>query len=158
MRGFFSWRGHVWLALPLRLYLGGVFFLACYFKILDPGAFALDVATYQVLPLGLVNLFALTLPWIELSAGVLLLVGYRTRAAALLISTMMVMFMVALGMALGQGLEMGCGCFASEGGEDPISWHTMVRDGVWLAMALYVLGFDSDPIGVDALLKRRSDG
>jgi putative oxidoreductase len=154
--GVWTWRGHAWISLPLRIYLGGVFLLACYFKILDPGSFALDVATYQLLPQELINLQALILPWVELLAGVLLVIGWRTRASALLVAGMMVMFLVALAMALGQGLEMGCGCFANEGGDDPISWRTMVRDTIWLKMALYVLIFDRDPIGLDRILTRRT--
>ena len=156
MNPFLAWRGHAWIALPFRVYLAGVFLLACYFKILDPGAFALDVATYQILPLPLINLQALILPWVELLAGLMLLAGLRTRAAALLISGMMVMFLIALAIALAQGLDMGCGCFANEGGEDPISWRTLVRDAVWLALALYVLVFDRRPFGLDRLLERRT--
>ncbi len=156
MNGFSTWRGHAWIALPLRIYLGVVFLLACYFKILDPAAFALDVATYQILPLPLINLQALILPWVELLTGVMIVLGLRTRASALLIAAMMLMFLIALAIALAQGLEMGCGCFANEGGDDPISWHTLVRDGIWLAMSLYVLAFDRDPIGLDRWLRRRS--
>ena len=154
MKPFLHWRGHTWIALPVRGYLAAVFLLACYFKILDPGAFALDVATYQILPLTLVNLQALILPWVELLAGVMLLAGLRTRAAALLVAGMMTMFLVALVLALAQGLDMGCGCFANEGGDDSISWRTLVRDGVWLALALYVLVFDRRPLGLDRLFER----
>jgi len=155
MSRLLQWRGHAWVSLVLRLYLGGVFLAACFHKILHPGAFALDIATYQILPLQLVNLQAIVLPWVELLAGVMLVVGFRTRAAALLIDAMMVMFIVAISIALGNGLEMGCGCFASEGGDDPISWHTVLRDAIWLAMGLYILLLDSNPLGVDRLLRNK---
>jgi len=150
-----DWSGHRWLALPVRLYLGFVFIYACLHKIADPGAFALDVATYQMLPLSLVNLTALVLPWVELLAGVMIVLAFRTRTAALLLAGMMVMFMVALGWALHQGLDMSCGCFASSGKHDPISGLTMLRDSGWLVLSLYVLVFDRTPLGVDALLGRR---
>jgi len=96
------------------------------------------------------------LPWIELGAGIMLVVGFRTRAAALMIVGMMVMFMVALYLALQAGLDMSCGCFASSaaGEEDAISWNTMWRDAGWLAIALYVLAFDSKPLGLDRVLFR----
>lgn len=155
---FANARVHSFLALPARFYLGAVFLLACWHKILHPESFALDVATYQFLPLEAVNLFALVLPWIELLAGILIIVGYRTEAAAALIAGMMVAFLVALSVALGRGLEMGCGCFASSGAEeDPISWHTLVRDGAWLALALYVLVFDRRPLGIDGWWARRKE-
>ncbi len=156
MNRILTWRGHGWIALALRLYLGGVFLVACWHKILYPATFALDVATYQILPLGLVNLQAVVLPWVELAAGLMLVVGLRTRAAALLVNGMMVMFIVALAVALGRGLDMGCGCFASEGGDDPISWRTLVRDGTWLAMGLYVQFLDRRPLGLDRLLTRNA--
>jgi uncharacterized membrane protein YphA (DoxX/SURF4 family) len=154
MTGLLTWRGHAWLALPARLYLGFVFIYACVHKIADPNAFALDVATYQFLPLSLVNIFALILPWVEAVVGVMIVAGFRTRAAALLIGGMMVAFMVALGWALYKGLDMSCGCFASASEHDPISGMTLLRDAGWLALSLYVLVFDRRPLGLDRLLSR----
>ena len=86
----------------------------------------------------------------------MLLVGFRTRAAALLVAAMMTMFTVAIAIALHRGLEMSCGCFASQGAaEDPISGLTMLRDLGWLVLALYVLFLDRNPMGIDRLLGRQ---
>lgn len=156
MNRFMLWKGHAWIALLVRLYLGGVFLAACFHKIANPASFALDVATYQFLPLALVNVFAIVLPWTELLAGLCLVAGVRTRAASLLVAGMMVSFIVALAWAMHLNLEMSCGCFASQGAvEDPISWRTVLRDSAWLAMALYVLVFDSRPIGLERLIGKR---
>ncbi|MBI5542588.1 MAG: DoxX family membrane protein [Deltaproteobacteria bacterium] len=153
MNRLLSWRGHPFLALPARLYLAAIFLIACWHKLLDPQAFALDIATYQILPTSLVNLMAIVLPWLELVTAAMLLSGLRVRAASLLIAGMMAMFLIAILIALGRGLEMSCGCFASQGAaEDPISWKTVVRDGVWLLLALYVLVFDSRPLGIERLV------
>jgi putative oxidoreductase len=150
MRRLLAWRGHTILALAARLYLGGVFIFASWHKIADPAAFAVDIATYQILPLGLVNPMAIALPWLELVAGLMLVIGFRTRAAALLIAAMMAMFTAAIAIAVGKGLDMSCGCFASQGAaEDPISWLTIVRDSGWLLLALYVLFLDGRPLGLD---------
>lgn len=155
-RRFLEWRGHAVLGLAARWYLGVVFALACWHKILEPATFALDVATYQFLPLPLVNAFALVLPWVELVAAVCLVVAFRTEAAALLVALMMVAFLIALGHALHLGLDMSCGCFAGSGAEDdPISWRTVLRDLAWLLLALYVLVFDRRPLGLDGWLERR---
>ena len=148
-----AWRGHAILGLLARLYLGGLFVYAAWHKLLHPATFALDVATYQILPLALINLAALILPWVEVVAGAMLVTGFRTRAAALLIAGMMVVFMAALASALGRGLDMSCGCFAAQGSADPISGWTMLRDASWLALALYVLIFDRRPLGADRLFK-----
>lgn len=161
MSRFLKWSGHAWLSLPARLYLGWVFVYACIHKIAHPGVFALDIATYDILPLELVNIMAITLPWIELCAGVMLIVGFRTRGAALAVLGMMVMFIVAILMALGKGLDMSCGCFASQAAaeDDPISYMTILRDSGWLFLSVYVVLFDRNPIGIDRLLgkRRKSD-
>jgi uncharacterized membrane protein YphA (DoxX/SURF4 family) len=151
-----DWPGHQPLCTLARLYIGGVFLVASWHKILSPATFALDVATYDILPLGLVNLTALVLPWLELLAGVMLIVGYRARAGALLTSGMMIVFLVALAIALARGLDLSCGCFASQSKGDPISWRTLGRDAAWLALSLYVLLLDPRSWGIDWLLARRS--
>ena len=149
--------GFQWFLLAVRLYLGFLFATASWHKIMNPEMFALDVATYQLLPLWAVNVFALILPWVELLAGAMLIVGLRTRAAALLILCMMVSFIIALVWALHLGLDMACGCFASQAAteEDPISWYTMVRDLVWFLMAFYVLTLDRAPLGLDRVFRNR---
>ncbi len=154
---FVGWRGHAYVSLLMRLYLGWVFITACVHKIANPASFAVDIATYQFLPLWAVNIFALTLPWVELFAGVLLVLGLCTRAASLLVALMMVSFMVALGYALHLGLDMACGCFASSAAvdEDPISWQTVVRDAGWLLLALYVLYLDRAPLGLHRWLAKK---
>lgn len=152
MRRLLDWRGHAVLALAARLYLGAIFLLACWHKLIEPSAFALDIATYQILPLALINPMAIVLPWVELAAGLMLMVGFRTRAAALLVAGMMAMFLAAISMALAKGSNMSCGCFASQGAaEDPISWRTIVRDSGWLLLALYVLFLDRRPLGLDLI-------
>jgi putative oxidoreductase len=146
-----------WLAVPARWYLGGLFVLACLHKIADPASFALDVATYELLPLSLVNLTAIVLPWWELAAGTMLLAGFRVRTGAALVAGMMLLFLGALLVALARGLDMSCGCFASQGAAaDPISWLTVVRDLTWLALSGFVLACDRGLLGVDALFPRRS--
>jgi len=156
---FTHWKGHAWLAVPARIYLGVVFLLACYHKILYPEVFALDVATYQFLPLALVNVFAIILPWVELGTGIQMVIGWRARSASLLIALMMVAFMIALAWALHKGLDMSCGCFASAAAEeDPISAATLWRDAGWLALAIYVLFLDRRPLGVDRLLQKKKEG
>jgi uncharacterized membrane protein YphA (DoxX/SURF4 family) len=129
---------------------------ACLHKIADPYSFAVDVATYDILPLALVNITAIALPWIELAAGLMLLAGVRARAAALLVVGMMAVFIAALLIALAHGLDMSCGCFASQGAEhDPISFTTVFRDLAWLGLGALVLAGDRGLLGLEPWLERR---
>lgn len=142
------------LSLGLRIYLGLVFIYAAWGKIADPRQFALSVATYDILPLVLINLMAVVLPWIELLVGVSLILGWWTRASALCIAGMMIMFIVALSMALAKGLEMSCGCFASQEASEEINALTLVRDFAWLAAATFILFVDDGRWGLDGLRRK----
>jgi len=128
------------LDLIARFYLGGIFIYAAWDKIIDPYSFALSIATYQMLPTNVVNLMAITLPWLELATGVLLVVGTLTRPAVLLVNGMMVMFIYAIWSAVSRGLDMGsCGCFASEAAAEEISMGTVWRDVWWLVIGIFIL-------------------
>jgi len=146
----------LWAALPLRVYMGMVFIAASLYKIYEPFQFALSVATYQMVPLEVINLFALALPWVELVVGVTMVLGLWTRESSLLIIGMMVMFMAALLYALSRDLQMSCGCFASQDAADEIGWHTIARDSLWLLASLFVCFFDTGRLGLDRFLSPRT--
>jgi uncharacterized membrane protein YphA (DoxX/SURF4 family) len=145
-----------WICLIFRVYLGGVFVYASLHKIAHPAAFALDVASYDILPLYLVNLQAVILPWVEAAAGILMITGFRGKAPVLLINAMMIMFIAALITALHKGLNMSCGCFASGETGESISYVTLLRDLAWLALGIYVFLMDKNPIGIGRLFMRNS--
>jgi uncharacterized membrane protein YphA (DoxX/SURF4 family) len=155
VKGLPDWSGWPLVCLLARVYLGGVFLMACWHKILDPASFAVDIATYQMLPVELVNPMAVVLPWIELLAGLMMVLGLGSRASGLLVSGMMAVFIVAVTSAWQRGLQMSCGCFASKAmAEDPISGLTVLRDLGWLALGLVVLFFDRRPLGLDRFVGR----
>jgi len=130
-----------WLALAFRLYIGGVFVFASMNKVIYPAEFAETIASYQILPYWSVNAAAAVLPWLEMVCGVLLFLGVRVKAAALLIAAMLGVFTVAIAVNLARGTPIGCGCFSSL--EDEMSLMTLVRDIVWLAMTLHIYRFDA---------------
>ncbi len=135
-----SWKTNLlnFLDLAARVYLGGVFILAAWGKILDPYNFAISIATYQMMPDQVINIMAIVMPWLEVVAGVLLIVGLQTRAQTLLINGMLVMFIIAIIWALAHDLQMQCGCFASEEAEADMSILTVFRDVAWLAIGLFI--------------------
>ena len=148
---------HSIIALLVRFYLAWVFISACLHKLADPTSFAIDIATYQMLPLVFINPLAIILPYVELATGIMLITGTKARAAALMVCGMMVMFMIALSYALMHDLSISCGCFASNAAaaSDPISGLTMLRDSAWLILGIYVVIFDKRPLGVDRWLEKR---
>jgi uncharacterized membrane protein YphA (DoxX/SURF4 family) len=125
-----------------RVILGGIFVYAAVGKIADPAGFAASVATYRILPYFPTYLVAATLPWLELFAGLLLVSGCKVKGGALVIAGLNLVFIAALASALLRGLDIDCGCFKT-GGVKESPWSALVRDVVFLAMALRVLRWEN---------------
>ncbi len=125
----------------LRLLVGGAFVVAGALKIADPAKFALDVGNYRLVPHALVNLVAILVPWIEVTAGSFVLAGIWLRAAALVVTSLTVMFFAVIVSALARGLNIECGCFGTMGGKH---------------VGLVNLAIDSTLCFLAALLARRS--
>ncbi len=135
------------LQLLLRLLLGGYFVYASLDKIADPTAFAKVVYQWQVLGPVAANLLAATLPWVEILAGGLLVLGVWRREAALVVALLLVMFLAAAGMVVAHGTDVtNCGCTSLARSEPTsswppawtrgVGWYLITRDLVMLGAAL----------------------
>jgi uncharacterized membrane protein YphA (DoxX/SURF4 family) len=142
-----------WIALALRVILGGLFILAAYLKLQDSWRiFAMDIAAYGVLPnQGIwLELVARTLPWLEAALGLWLISGIWLRASATLSAALLLGFIGLMTWARLNGLSINCGCFGSG---EKISWITMLRDGSLLAAAVTLAAWSYMPrkMGSDAI-------
>ncbi len=96
----------------VRWTLGAVFVAAGALKIVHPADFYTDILAYEVpLPDEFMRLVALTLPWLEVLCGALLLGNRWVETAGFLIAGMSLAFVVLLGQAVLRGLDLQCGCF-----------------------------------------------
>ena len=123
------------IVLACRLVLGALFIWAAIAKLPDMAAFAQDVANYRVVPAALVPFVAAAVVGIELLAGIALVSGWNSRAAAVVIAALLAVFTGFIAQALLRGIDLRCGCF---GGDEPASWWTVLRDLAMLAAALAV--------------------
>jgi uncharacterized membrane protein YphA (DoxX/SURF4 family) len=139
------------LHLVVRLILGLMFIYASLDKIADPAGFARIVYQWQTLGPVSSNLLAVTLPWVELVAGLLLIVGIWKRDAAAVVAGMLVVFIVAAVWVLARGIDVdNCGCTSVAAVTDAptwppawmrgVGWYLITRNVVLLAGAL-VLAF-----------------
>ncbi len=64
-----------WLELALRWLIGAVFIYASIPKILEPDLFAKIIYGYDLFPKILINIIAITVPYIELVTGLFLVFG-----------------------------------------------------------------------------------
>ena len=100
-----------WLTIRVQLALGVIFVAASLPKIVDPPSFAHMIYNYRVLPVALVNLSALVMPWIELLSGLALVLGIWRGTARTIIATLLLTFIVAISINLASGNAIDCGCF-----------------------------------------------
>ena len=96
-----------------RVIVGLALLVAALGKIGDPAALATQVGHFHVVPESSRNLIALTLPWIELMAGLALVLNVRARSGAWLALGLMVAFTLAVAQAMARHLNFECGCFGS---------------------------------------------
>jgi uncharacterized membrane protein YphA (DoxX/SURF4 family) len=141
-------------AVVVRLLLGGVWLYAASHKVGHTGDFARMIYGYRVLHPELVNLAAITMPWMEVVTGALLVVGLLRRSAALVSCGLFAVFVVAIGLAMARGIDAPCGCFSVEPGTDPIGWVTLLRAGVLALLSAYLIFHPSRVAELDALWER----
>jgi len=135
--------------LALRLLLGAFFVYASLDKIASPAAFAKIVYQWQVAGPVPSNLVAVTLPWVELLSGLLLILGVWRREAALVIALLLVVFLAAAASVLVRGIDVvNCGCVsvakeAVDSAWPPawmkgVGWFLVTRNLLMLAAALVI--------------------
>jgi len=133
-------RTHFWIDLLIRLVVGGVFITAGAMKIGEPLQFGDKIASFEILPNSLVNLLALGLPVFEMLCGLLLIAAWLRRPAALAISIISGIFLIAIVTALARGLTIDCGCFGTGTPTRARMWLDLARDtGLFLAVVIAYL-------------------
>lgn len=142
-----------------RLIVGGVFIWLAIGKIEKPIEFLKVIREYHVIPPSLFvlhNLTAVALPWIEIFAGVCLVLGLWLRGSALLLLLLLLFFTIAIARrALGVyqaggipfcGIKFDCGC----GGGTEIYICDKLRENVALiGLALIAALSDSRWLAAD---------
>jgi uncharacterized membrane protein YphA (DoxX/SURF4 family) len=97
---------------------GMIFLAAALPKIADLSAFAGSVHNFHLepfIPVAATNIVAMTIPWIELVAGLALVVGVRPRAGAVIYTVLLACFTIGVIAAMARGLSFDCGCFGKAG-------------------------------------------
>ena len=132
---------HPALLLLLRIIVAGIFIYASWEKILRPDAFVEIINGYRLDPVvndSVAAVIAVWLPWTELAAGLLLLVGIWPRAMGLLFSLLTVVFIAGLGQALARGIDLRCGCFNLSPEAATRDWASLWQETLLLLACLWV--------------------
>jgi uncharacterized membrane protein YphA (DoxX/SURF4 family) len=146
-------RAVIWIG---RLVLGGIFIYAGYSKAFLPNTnlwpffilkfsitmnlshFADQVAAFKMLPSWGVGFVADTLPFTEIILGILVLIGWRLRIWASLLTLLLLGFFVAVLRAYALHMDINCGCFATP---EPINLRKVLEDAALSGLALLMTIF-----------------
>jgi len=140
-----------YLYLLIRFFIGGLFIYAGLGKIMAPFEFAVTIGSYNLMapfefavtigsynlvPTRLIGLVAATLPWIEVLAGLGVILGVRTKACSLIISSLLAVFILILILTYLRGMDIDCGCF--RGVDRKIGPLVIIEDLLMFFGALFI--------------------
>jgi len=125
-----------WLTLIYRILLGALFIFTGSVKLQDIKMLSVNaVYEYGILPIEPVNLaaaFGYALPFLELFAGIGILLGILTRLASLGGGLLGLSFSIGEAIVLMQGRNINCGCFGGV-------IDTLVAQTFYLSLAIVIL-------------------
>lgn len=141
----------------VRLGLAAVWLVSGGIKAADPEQTYLAVTAFDVLPLRVADPVAAALPFVELALGLLLLIGFAVRPAAVASAVLLAAFIAGVAQAWARGLSIDCGCFG--GGGQVATGQTrypqeLARDLAFLALAGWLTVRPHTLFSLDTLLGR----
>ncbi|MEW5795760.1 MAG: MauE/DoxX family redox-associated membrane protein [Candidatus Zixiibacteriota bacterium] len=124
------------LTMLSRLLVGGMYIVASFYKIIEPGSFAKSIWQYHLVPGSLINLMALILPWLELIIGLAVIFGLAYRGAVIWANLLLVVFITALASTIVRGIDIDCGCFKAGKSATGPAWQALIFDLVAILFSL----------------------
>jgi len=124
-----------------RLFLGGILIYAGWLKLFDMPGMAKSIENFRILPAGVVNIFAMVLPPVEVITGLCLIAGIAMDGALAITTALFAVFTVAIQSAIMRGLDIECGCFGTSDAE-VVGTKVLLRDVLLLFLTLLLwVGF-----------------
>ena len=129
--------------LIFRMVLGLVFVYASLDKIANPQDLAKIIYNYKILPSFLVNIFAITLPWIELICGLFLIGGIFVESSSLVIFFLLIIFIMGTSINVFiRGIDINCGCFTTSLAAKKSGAELVLRQIILLLVSLQIFLFN----------------
>ncbi len=122
------------IALIARVLLGLFFVYAGGLKVFGTGldAFTKSIANYKIVGPPWDAIAAYLVPWLEITAGLCLMLGWMRKGAILMLFLMVCAFSFSIGWAWWHQLDISCGCFGSD---EPIRyWAKVVEFIIYFAL------------------------
>jgi len=121
-----------------RLILGGLYIWAGAAKLFHVLLFKATIAAYFPFPDFLVVVIAIVFPWVEITAGLSLILNWKTLYSSGFLFLLSLFFFVQMILHYSNILPYGCGCFGF-GGAEQIGVYHILRDLGIVLLAGFVL-------------------
>jgi putative oxidoreductase len=117
----------------LRIGLGAVFIYAGGAKLPDIEAFFWDIHHFDLTPPDVSIVVAFLLPWLEIFAGLALIVGRLYFGGIAIGGCLSAIFLGAISSAWYRGLDITCGCFGREDNQTNFPKHIAINVSMLIA-------------------------
>ncbi len=145
------------LEIALRVGLGGLFVYAGAAKVPDLEQFFWDVHHFGLTSWDVSMVLAMFLPWLEIVAGVALIVRRFHHGAVCIVGTLSSVFFGAVASAWWRGLDLTCGCFGKEVNATNFPQHLSLNGGmVGAAVVLAWLFFRQERVNFQSQVASHS--
>ncbi len=144
------------ITLALRIFTGLLFLYSGIFKAFDLDNFGKIIMMYDILPENLVPYTAIIVPFLELLIGLLLVIGFRIRAASFVTIMLMFLFMIFITVNIIRGNTFDCGCFelSQFGIKEEIGIPLLIRDVIIVGMIAIVFYAKKQVLSLDNLMEK----
>lgn len=139
-----------------KIFIGALFIIASVTKIPDTARFADSISNYKILPEFMLMPMAIIVPWIQLIAGIMIVLDVYARSSAFILSGLLVVYIIAIASAWARGIDIDCGCFdllTKFGLEERVGWEAIVRDFIFLLFPGNVFLFDKNGFNLYGFIK-----
>lgn len=139
------------LKISARMVVSLIFIFFAIDKISDPAHFAKEISNYKLLPDILINISAIVLPWIELFIGFLLFIGVKVRPAAIITGGLLIVFIIAVSIAMINGLNINCGCSSSA--PQKVGFPKILENSCLTILCVYLFFFPESRFSLESISK-----
>jgi uncharacterized membrane protein YphA (DoxX/SURF4 family) len=121
------------------LSLGGIFIYSGSIKLMEPKTFAILIEAYGIVPESLLMPVAITLPVLEVAAGIGLL--FDIEGSLSMVAALLGLFITILIYGIWIGIDVDCGCFGPEDPGSEVSHGlkaSLYRDLIMLSVIVFL--------------------
>jgi uncharacterized membrane protein YphA (DoxX/SURF4 family) len=141
-----------------QVFIGALFIISSVTKIPDTAKFADSIANYKIVPDSLVMPLATIVPWIQMAAGVMIVLDVFAQSSAFILCGLLAVYIIAITQAWIRGIDIECGCFdllTQFGLEERVGLEAVIRDLVFMLFPLNVLIFGKNGLDFYGIFKRK---